>query len=182
MQRQGKKSNGFKSGDRGGYDTGHIHLLSNCPLKNLPVIIQRPSITPDGCSCSFVQRSLLNTNWLSVPWKFSVTNGCLRSVYWVQSKQVVSCYSKSHDAFIKTCLILQWYQQPTRCSKICFIGSFDLALHVSDDSFAHLQEHFDCIYSFLEQRTDFAVPKSCIYSQSAPEDGRNCSPKHIEQA
>jgi len=34
MQRQGKKSNGFKSGDRGGYDTGRIHLLSNFPLKH----------------------------------------------------------------------------------------------------------------------------------------------------
>ena len=42
---------------------------------------------------------------------------------------------------------LQWYQQPTRCSKFCFSNSFKLALHVSGDSFAHLQEHFDCIYT-----------------------------------
>jgi hypothetical protein len=28
----------------------------------------------------------------------------------------------------------------------------------------------------------YIVPKSCIYSQSAPEDGRNCRPKHVEQA
>ena len=41
------------------------------------------------------------------------------------------------------------YQEPTRCSKICFIDSFQLALHVSSDSFAH-QEHFDGIYSFLD--------------------------------
>ena len=34
MQSQGQKSNGFKSGDRGGHDTGHIHLLSSFPLKN----------------------------------------------------------------------------------------------------------------------------------------------------
>jgi len=101
----------------------------------------------------------------------------------------------------------QWYQQTTRCNKICFIDSFKLALHVSGDSFAHLQEHFDCIYSFLEQCTlsavccrpvtqiewsvqsvppvgsrqqsQYIVPKSCIYSQSAPEDGRNCRPKHV---
>ena len=38
----------------------------------------------------------------------------------------------------------QWYQQPTRCSEICFIDSFQLALHVSGDSFAHLLEHFVC--------------------------------------
>ena len=43
--------------------------------------------------------------------------------------------------------------QPTRCSKICFTDSFKLALHVSGDSFAHLQENFDCIYSFLEKWT-----------------------------
>jgi len=29
-----------------------------------------------------------------------------------------------------------------------FIDTFKLALHVSGDSFAHLQAHFDCIYSF----------------------------------
>jgi len=42
------------------------------------------------------------------------------------------------------------YQEPTRCSKICFIDSFKLALHVSGDSFVHLEEHFDGIYSFLD--------------------------------
>ena len=41
--------------------------------------------------------------------------------------------------------------------KICFIDSFKLALHVSGDSFAHLRDHFDCIYSFLEHCTDSAV-------------------------
>ena len=38
-----------------------------------------------------------------------------------------------------------------------FFDSFKLALHVSGDSFAHLQEQFGCIYSFLEQSTDSAV-------------------------
>jgi len=50
-----------------------------------------------------------------------------------------------------------WSQQPRRCSKICFIDSLKLALHVSGDCFFHLQEHFDCIYSFLEQCTVSAV-------------------------
>ena len=50
-----------------------------------------------------------------------------------------------------------WYRQPTRCSKIGFIDSFKLALRVSGDSFTHLQEHFYCIYGFLEQCTDPAV-------------------------
>jgi len=105
----------------------------------------------------------------------------------------------------------QWYQQPTRCNKICFIDSFKLALRVAGDIYAHIQEHFDCIYSFLEQCTGCAVccrpvtqirwssiqsvspvgsrqhsrcivPKSCIYSQSAPEYGRKCRPQHVEQA
>jgi hypothetical protein len=35
-----------------------------------------------------------------------------------------------------------------------FIDPFMLALHVLGNNFAHLQEHFDCIYSFLEQCTD----------------------------
>ena len=44
-----------------------------------------------------------------------------------------------------------------RYSKICFIDSFKVAVHVSGDGFAHLQEHYDCIYSFLEQCTDSVV-------------------------
>ena len=42
-------------------------------------------------------------------------------------------------------------------AKFFFIDSFKLALHVSDDSFTHLQENFGCICSFLEQCTDSAV-------------------------
>jgi len=39
-------------------------------------------------------------------------------------------------------------------------SSFKLAVHVLGDSFAHLQEHFDCIYSFLEQCTNSAADSS----------------------
>jgi len=53
--------------------------------------------------------------------------------------------------------LLQWYQQPARCGKICFVDSFKLTLRVSGDSFGNLQEHIDCIYRFLERRTDSAV-------------------------
>ena len=92
------------------------------------------------------------------------------------------------------------YQQPTRFSTMCFICPFKLPLNVSGDSFAHLQERFDCIYSCLEHCTDCAVccrpvtpvgsrqhhryivPNSCIYSQSAPEDVRNCRQNHLEKA
>jgi hypothetical protein len=35
-----------------------------------------------------------------------------------------------------------------------FIDSYKPARHVSGDSFAHLREHFDCIYSILEQCID----------------------------
>ena len=84
--------------------------------------------------------------------------------------------------------------------KICFIDSFKLALHVSGDSFAHLEEHFiytifrknaptvlftvdRCHQSAADSRVGaFFQKKSCMYSQSAPEDGRNCRPKHVEQA
>ena len=34
---------------------------------------------------------------------------------------------------------------------MCFIDSFKLALHVSDDSFAHFQEHFDCTDSAADR-------------------------------
>ena len=49
-----------------------------------------------------------------------------------------------HVSLVQLCdhVSLVQYHQPTRCSKICFIDSFRLALHVLGDSFAHLQEHF----------------------------------------
>jgi len=42
-------------------------------------------------------------------------------------------------------------------AKFVLLILFKLALHVSGDSFVHLQQHFDCIYSFLGQCTDCAV-------------------------
>jgi len=33
----------------------------------------------------------------------------------------------------------------------------------------------------LSAAADSRVPESCIYSQSAPEDGWNCRPKNVEQ-
>ena len=84
--------------------------------------------------------------------------------------------------------LVQLYQQPTRCSKFCFIDSFNLALHVSSDSFAHLQGHFDCTYSFLEQCTDSAVccrpvtqigwnhPK-CVTGRQQTAESVHCSKK-----
>jgi len=60
-------------------------------------------------------------------------------------------------------------------SKMFFIiDCFKLALHVTGDSFAHLQVHF--VYTAFWN----SVPKSFIYSQSAPEDGRNFCPKHVQ--
>jgi len=32
------------------------------------------------------------------------------------------------------------------------------------------------------RQSQYIAPKSCIYSQSAPEDEQNCRPKHVEQA
>jgi len=76
-----------------------------------------------------------------------------------------------------------------------------LDLHVSGDTFVHLQEHFDFMYRFLEQCTDCAVccrpvtqierqhseelvhySKKLYIGQNSPEDGRICHPKHIDQA
>ena len=31
------------------------------------------------------------------------------------------------------------------------------------------------------QQSRYIVPESCIYSRSAPQDGQNCRPKHVEQ-
>jgi len=72
-----------------------------------------------------------------------------------------------------------------------FIDSFKSAQHVLGESFALLQEHFDCIYSFLEQYIDSAADRlaaaqsvhcsKMLYIQSAPENRRNCHPKHAEQ-
>jgi hypothetical protein len=63
------------------------------------------------------------------------------------------------------------------------------ALHISGYNFAHPQEHFHCIYSFWynaptpchrSAALSGHCTESCIYSGSAPEDGRNFRPKHIE--
>ena len=79
-----------------------------------------------------------------------------------------------------------------------FINLFKSALHVSDDKFAHPQEHFltvytafgtsgalyDCIYSFW-YKAPTLLPTGALYqklylqSKSAPEDGRICRPKHV---
>ena len=80
---------------------------------------------------------------------------------------------------------------------------------MSGDKLAHLQEHFVIAYTALVQCTDIAADlwqgwdgnpwsststlspvgsnigllyQSCIYNhKSAPEDGRVCRPKHVEQ-
>jgi len=72
-----------------------------------------------------------------------------------------------------------------------FVDSLKSAVHVSGDSFSCFQEHF--VYTAFwnnaptvlpptdRQQSRCIVPKSCIYSQSAPEEGRNFHPKHAEQ-
>jgi hypothetical protein len=73
-----------------------------------------------------------------------------------------------------------------------FIDLFKSALHVSGDVFAHLQEQFNCIYSFgtsfgssnstvspVSSRSVHCT-KAGIYSEIAPEDGRRHRPKHVE--
>jgi len=41
-------------------------------------------------------------------------------------------------------------------SKICFIDSFKLTVHVSGDSFAHLQEQFDFVLPPLTQQPKYS--------------------------
>ena len=48
------------------------------------------------------------------------------------------------------------------------IDTFKSALHVSGDSFAHLHEHFDCIYSFLGKCIDSATDRSAAESMHFP--------------
>jgi len=72
-----------------------------------------------------------------------------------------------------------------------FIDLFEAGVHVSDDKLAHLQEHF-CLYIQLwynapillligRQQYRCIVPKAVHTVESAPEDGRVCRPKHVEQ-
>ena len=74
------------------------------------------------------------------------------------------------------------------CNNISFIDSFKLSLHVSGEYFAHLQEHFDCIYSFLEQRTESAVCRrpvthpTCVTGQQQTADSVHCSKKLYTQS
>ena len=48
----------------------------------------------------------------------------------------VHCQNSTHTRCLcDRASLVQWYQQPTRCDKICFIYSFKLALHVSGRQF-----------------------------------------------
>ena len=87
-----------------------------------------------------------------------------------------------------------------------FINLFNSALHVSGDKFAHPQEHFLTVHTALgtmhrhccrlvprlrwnSRSISTVAPvgssvgalyhKLYIHSKSAPEDGRNCRPKHV---
>ena len=72
-----------------------------------------------------------------------------------------------------------------------FIDLFKSVLHVSGDKLAHLQEHFLNVYTALVRCTDIAADRPAAISvhrtkavytaKIAPEDGRVCRPKHVEQ-
>jgi len=66
--------------------------------------------------------------------------------------------------------------------QIPFIDLFKSAVHVSGDKLAPSSGAlFDCIYRFWYNAPIFAADRSAyIQSKSAPEDGRVCSPKHVE--
>jgi len=78
-----------------------------------------------------------------------------------------------------------------------FIDLFESALHVPGDKLAHLQEHFLTVHTALvqynapmllptgntgQQQCRCIVPKLYIQSKRAPEDGRVCRPKHVQQS
>jgi len=98
---------------------------------------------------------------------YLLVHGMFLSCYWqMPAASLVRLAQLPMGSFQKIALswrlhdrssLVKWHQQPTTCSKICFTDSFKLVLHVSGESFAHLQEHFDCIYSFLEHCTGSAV-------------------------
>jgi len=105
-------------------------------------------------------------------------------------------------------IILQWYQQPTRSSKICFSLILSSLLYMFRTTVSPIfrstltvQKVFcNTVPTVLSaayrwhsldgtvtpggsrQHRRYIVPKSCVYSQSAPEDGQNCRPKHVQQA
>ena len=63
-----------------------------------------------------------------------------------------------------------------------FIDLFKSALHLSGDKLARLQEHFLTVYTALYQKLYIQSKNAPEYmqSESAPEDGRVCRPKHVE--
>jgi hypothetical protein len=89
------------------------------------------------------------------PTVFPVINYCNLGIYYE-----TSCISWMELRFwagrlLRLILTFLWpwarvkiHQQTSRISTISFIDSYKLDLHVSGDSFAHLQKHFDCIYIY----------------------------------
>jgi hypothetical protein len=78
-----------------------------------------------------------------------------------------------------------------KMQQIPFIDLFKSALHVSGDKLSHLQEHFLTVYTAFDTIHRYCYQpvgsnivalcqKLCIQSKSAPEDGRICSPKHVQ--
>ena len=67
-----------------------------------------------------------------------------------------------------------------------FIDLFENAVHVSGENLAHFQEHFwlyiQIWYSAPVGSNIGALYQSSIYTvKGAPESGRVCRPKHVEQ-
>jgi len=80
--------------------------------------------------------------------------------------------------------------------QIPFIDLFKSALHISGDKLAHLQEYVLTVYTAFGTMHRYCcrpvtlspvgsgrcvLPKLYIQSKSAPEDGRVCRPKYVEQ-
>jgi len=102
----------------------------------------------------------------------------------------------------------QWYQQPTRSSKICFSFILSSLLYMFRTTVLSIFRSTLTVYTAFwnnvppvlsaaarchssiqtvspvgsRQHSRYSVTKNFLYSQSAPEDGRNCRPKHVQQA
>ena len=98
--------------------------------------------------------------------------------------------------FVRPCIIRTRILTTNKIQQIPFIDLFKSALHVSGDKLAHLQEHFLTVYTafgtvqctviaaelvtgWLQYRC--VIPKAVYTVKSAPEDGRICRPKHVDQ-
>jgi len=108
--------------------------------------------------------------------------------------EIITKVCREHSRFVPLWYTEQHFKlRPTHF--LISLGQFIFAVRNLTDKFVgRIETHFVtsatgcavcCGQATLvgsRQQSRYIVPKTCVYSQSAPEDGKNCRPKHVEQA